>query len=470
MQTYLFYDIETTGLNKAFDQVIQFAAIRTDLNLCELSRYELRIKLNADIIPSPYAIITHRTGIKASSKGISEFEAIKKIHQWLNEPGTISVGYNTLGFDDEFLRFSFYRNLLSCYTHQYANNCGRMDIYPMTVMYFLFKNNLLNWPQIDGKTSLKLEQLNLQNNFCKGPSHDAMADVEATVALAKCFYSDKTMWDYLINYFRKKPEQQRIEPLQKDAAIIIDGLFGSALNFSCAAICIGTHKHYKNQTLWLRLDNIDFASTPPEDLIEKTWVINKKPAEPNFVLPFKDRFIQQLTEDRIKLTQANLEWLKANPTSKAKLANHYLSYKYPVLPNTDPDASLYLHGFLTAGEELLCQQFHAFTLKDKAILIDKFSNTRLRTLALRILGRHYPEILSAANLKLFQDDRQRLLSECADTQPTDFRGQKALSPKQALADIAALQQRHLRENHLDIEQINLLNEYSEYLLQNYAPA
>ena len=46
MQTYLFYDLETTGLNKSFDQILQFAAIRTDLNLKELKRYELKIKLN----------------------------------------------------------------------------------------------------------------------------------------------------------------------------------------------------------------------------------------------------------------------------------------------------------------------------------------------------------------------------------------------------------------------------------------
>jgi exodeoxyribonuclease-1 len=36
MQTFLFYDIETTGLNKSFDQVLQFAAIRTDLKLQEI--------------------------------------------------------------------------------------------------------------------------------------------------------------------------------------------------------------------------------------------------------------------------------------------------------------------------------------------------------------------------------------------------------------------------------------------------
>ena len=42
-KTYLFYDIETTGLNKAFDQVLQFAAIRTDRQLNEIERYTLLI-------------------------------------------------------------------------------------------------------------------------------------------------------------------------------------------------------------------------------------------------------------------------------------------------------------------------------------------------------------------------------------------------------------------------------------------
>ncbi|RPJ17923.1 MAG: hypothetical protein EHM37_00025, partial [Deltaproteobacteria bacterium] len=38
-ETYLLYDIETTGLNRAFDQVLEFAAIRTDGDLNELDRF-----------------------------------------------------------------------------------------------------------------------------------------------------------------------------------------------------------------------------------------------------------------------------------------------------------------------------------------------------------------------------------------------------------------------------------------------
>src|SRR5262249_10587345 len=107
-KTYLFYDIETTGLNKAFDQIIQFAAIRTDLNLNEIERQQFFVKLNPDVVPSPQAFLTHRITVNTLYKhGISELEAVTRIHHMLNKPGTISLGYNTLGFDDEFLRFSF---------------------------------------------------------------------------------------------------------------------------------------------------------------------------------------------------------------------------------------------------------------------------------------------------------------------------------------------------------------------------
>src|SRR5581483_9908628 len=98
--SYLFYDIETTGLNKSFDQILQFAAIRTTLDFKEIARTEISIKLNQDVIPSPDAILIHRLGIDTMLQGITESAAAYKIHQLFNTPGTISLGYNTLGFDD----------------------------------------------------------------------------------------------------------------------------------------------------------------------------------------------------------------------------------------------------------------------------------------------------------------------------------------------------------------------------------
>ena len=61
----------------------------------------------------------------------------------------------------------------------------------MTVMYYLFKPNILTWPIIEGKTSFKLDQLSRFNQLAVGRAHNAMVDVEATLALAHIFFKKK---------------------------------------------------------------------------------------------------------------------------------------------------------------------------------------------------------------------------------------------------------------------------------------
>jgi len=131
----------------------------------------------------------------------------------MNQAGTVSLGYNTLGFDDEFLRFSFRRNLLPPYTHQFKNGCRRMDLFPMAVLYRLYKKEVITWPEIDGKPSLKLEHLNSANRMVSGRSHEAMVDVAATVELARRFYKKKKMWQYLEGYFDKETDAYRMQEL-----------------------------------------------------------------------------------------------------------------------------------------------------------------------------------------------------------------------------------------------------------------
>ena len=41
---FIFYDTETTGLQTAFDQILQFAAIKTDDDLNELDGFDIRCR------------------------------------------------------------------------------------------------------------------------------------------------------------------------------------------------------------------------------------------------------------------------------------------------------------------------------------------------------------------------------------------------------------------------------------------
>jgi exodeoxyribonuclease-1 len=59
---YIFYDTETSGLNKMFGQIFQFAAILTDVNFQSLDQFEIRSRRMPHIVPDPGALIV--TGVK----------------------------------------------------------------------------------------------------------------------------------------------------------------------------------------------------------------------------------------------------------------------------------------------------------------------------------------------------------------------------------------------------------------------
>lgn len=459
MQTFLFYDIETTGLNKAFDQILQFAAIRTDLNLKEIERYEIKIKLNLDVFPSPAAVLTHGIGVKEAQEGIAEIDAIKQIHQWLNTPGTISLGYNTLGFDDEFLRFSFYRNLLPPYTHQYANQCSRMDIYPMTVMFYLFKNSVLSWPVKDGKISLKLAELNLANQLATGAAHNAIVDVEATLALTQLLFREEAMWTYLAGYFNKELDQARLRQFQTEDTLMIDGFFGVDNRYQCPVIALGNHNHYKNQTLWLKLDSENLSQTLPDNIKENTRVMHKKLGEPSFILPCKERYRAHISDERYKLMAANKSWLKTNEDIFTKITNYHKDYLYPIYPNTDIDAGLYANGFWSNEEMNFCRRFHSVPAKEKALLTEKISNPKLKLLATRLLGRHYPDVMTQEQADCFNDYLQKIRTIDESQILIDYRGEKRLTPYLALQEIEKLKS----ENMSSQQRLALLDELKNYL-------
>jgi len=58
---FVFYDLETTGLSHAFDQPLQFAAIRTNENFVEKERINICCQLALHILPSPQALVV--TGV-----------------------------------------------------------------------------------------------------------------------------------------------------------------------------------------------------------------------------------------------------------------------------------------------------------------------------------------------------------------------------------------------------------------------
>lgn len=467
--TFLFYDLETTGINKAFDQVLQFAAIRTDMDMNELERHEFFIRLRPDVIPSAMATLTHHISIAKANTGMSEYEAVCRIYKLFNSPNTISIGYNSLGFDDEFLRFAFFRNLLPAYNHQFKNGCYRADLYPIVTSYYLFADDVLEWPISDeGKVSLKLENLNHQNAlYLQGRAHDAMTDIIVTVELAKKLKAHKPeMWQYLLDRFDKEKDQATMSKLDKGLeidnqgypqALMVSGKVGSQNNFIMPVLALGQHRHYKNQTIFLRLDSDLGDDVSVDNIIDKVRTTNKKWGDTPTLLPAKARFMAKFDPQRIAMIKRNKQYFTQHPEVFIHLREHFLEYKYPLQENIDVDASLYSASFMTPEELNMCQMFHKGDIQHKVKMLPRMHGA-LYQRAVRVIGRVHPEMLPEEAQYEFQAYLESIVSYNDEEWPKDFRGER----HRALADVYE-EINHLRDFDLNPEQMQLIEELEAYL-------
>src|SRR5690554_4734252 len=130
MQTFYFYDTETSSLNPRDGRIMQFAGQRTDMDLKPIGKpHNVLITLTNDVLPDPSSVlVTGITPQRTLDGGITEAEFLKLFHQEIATPGTIFTGYNIVRFDDEFMRYLHYRNFYDPYEWQYKDGRSRWDL------------------------------------------------------------------------------------------------------------------------------------------------------------------------------------------------------------------------------------------------------------------------------------------------------------------------------------------------------
>jgi exodeoxyribonuclease-1 len=186
--SFVFYDTETTGTQTAFDQILQFAAIRTDGNFNELDRFEIRCRLLPHIVPSPSAMwVTGVSVAQLTDPNLpSHYEMVRAIRERLEEwSPAVFMGYNSLTFDEQLLRQALFQTLHSPYLTNTNGNC-RADVLRIMQATSVFAPNAMAFPIGDkGQTVFRLDSLAPINGFDHADAHDALADVEATIHLCK---------------------------------------------------------------------------------------------------------------------------------------------------------------------------------------------------------------------------------------------------------------------------------------------
>jgi exodeoxyribonuclease-1 len=147
----------------------------------------------------------------------------------------IFVGYNSMSFDENLLRQALFRTLHSPYLTN-SNGNRRADAMSLVQVASEFAPNCVVVPTgANGKPVFKLDQLAPANGFSHQNAHDALADVEATIHMAKCVRERApSCWNRFIQFSSKAGVNAFIE--SRDAFVLTEFYFNKPYHYVVAPI------------------------------------------------------------------------------------------------------------------------------------------------------------------------------------------------------------------------------------------
>lgn len=420
------YDYETTGINPRCDRPLQVAGIRTDEALNEIGEtLNIYCRLSDDILPHPAACLV--TGIdpqRLQQQGLYEGEFMTRVHAALSAPGTCGAGYNSVRFDDEVTRYSLYRNFFDPYAREWQGGNSRWDLIDLVRTAYALRPEGIEWPEDDGRVSLKLERLTQANGIDHGQAHDALSDVRATIGLARLVRDRQPkLYHFLYQLRSKQRVLDQIRLLQP--VLHVSGRFSAARHYLAPVLPLAWHPRNRNALIVcdLQADPSPLLDLDADTLRSRLYTRREELAEGEVPVPLKLLHInrcpvvsplsvlRETDRQRLQLDwsicERNAEVLKnAQPLWQDKLPAIYREESFE--GSSDPEQQLY-DGFIGDRDRRLCEQVRS--AQPQALAVDKwpFDDARLPELLFRYRARNFPDSLSLAERQHWTDFcRQRL--------------------------------------------------------------
>ena len=265
---YVFKDTESSGTDVRYDQIFQFAAIRTDDALNELEVVDLRCRRLPHVLPNPVALaVTNVDPWTLKDNPLSPFEMACRIHAKMQEwsPATF-LGHNTLGFDEEIERSTFWLNLLDPYVSN-TNGSARADTLVILRVAHALRPGILSVrvnPET-GSPILKLESLAADNGFEAHKAHDALGDIRANIHVAKIVKNAAPdIWSSLM----RNTAPAAVDKTLAGSVVLMMTHFGKAQFFP--AVRVAMNPGNKRQALMLDLsrDFRPWLAMSPEEIAD----------------------------------------------------------------------------------------------------------------------------------------------------------------------------------------------------------
>ncbi|WP_087717578.1 exodeoxyribonuclease I [Salinicola salarius] len=413
--TFLWHDYETFGADPRRHRASQFAAIRTDAEFNEIGEpLTLYARPADDDLPNPHAcLITGITPQAALRRGVPEAEFAARIQAEMSVPGTCSLGYNSLRFDDEVSRHLFYRNLFDPYAREWQNGNSRWDLIDAVRAFYAVRPEGIEWPKReDGAPSFKLEHLTAANGIPHEGAHDALADVRATIGMARLLRArNAKFFDYLLSLRQKRRVAELLDVDARKPMLHISRRYPASRGCSALVVPLAAHPSNPNGIIVydLAVDPAPLFSLTPEEIRARIFVSESELAEGETRIPLKvvhlnrspvllpivtadDAVARRLGLDRA-LCERHWQALVQNPESASKAALAFADS--PADPPQDPDLMLYSGGFFSPHDRQAMERVHATPPDELGTTGFAFQDPRLEEMLFRMRARSYPDTLDS---------------------------------------------------------------------------
>ena len=425
MGTLYWHDYETFGADPARDRPAQFAGIRTDEELRVVGEpLVLFCRPAPDYLPEPDAcLITGITPQRALEEGCSEATFIDRIHRELARAGTCGVGYNSIRFDDEVTRYTLYRNLCDPYAREWRHGNSRWDLIDVVRMTYAFRPEGIEWPLEQGVPTFRLERLTAANGIDHAGAHDALADVRATIALARLLKQRQPrLFAYAFGLRRKQAVLKHLNLDAPQPVLHVSSRFPAAR--ACSALVLPLLRQPDNANgivVWdLATDPAPLFELPIEAIRQRVFSSRAELGEGVDRLPLKTVHINrspmlappQVLDDagyrRVGIDRGACErhaqrLLAGFDTLRARLAGLYDARGFA--DGGDPDTQLYA-GFFGDRDRALMDQVRQASPEQLAQWQPPFEDARLPELLFRYRARNFPGSLSPLEARRWEQQRQ----------------------------------------------------------------
>lgn len=412
-QTFFFYDLETSGLSARDDRIMQFAGIRTTMELEPIGEsYNILVKLNDDTLPSPDALmVTGITPQQTQADGYTESDFSKLLIEEVFTPDTIAVGFNSVRFDDEFIRHLFWRNFYDPYEWTWKDGRSRWDLLDVVRLTRALRPEGIEWPFVDGKETNRLELITKLNGIDHLKAHDALSDVEALIAVTRLVKEKQPqLYNYLLKIRDKKEVKKLVNLEDKQPFVYVSGTLTAEFHKATVAFPLTSGRNSNVVVYDLRHDPSPFLNLTPSELEKRLFASWDERQKDGFVsIPVKEMQYNRVPAvaplgvleqadgwNRVSLSESlvteNRNKLLSVPSFAENIRSVY-EHRPEFKKATDPEAQLY-DGFVPDIDTLRIEKVRQADAQQLADLHPDFIDERLSPLLLHYKARNYPRSLA----------------------------------------------------------------------------